>query len=1027
LNFSVAGDVCRRVVCAHILWLLLCASALALPGDRTLSQLYHTQWTVQDGAPTGITGIVQTRDGYIWLVAGGRLFRFDGVAFERIERIGNVPLPMEKLYAIWARPRGGLWISYVFGGATFLHEGRIENYFTNEGLPPNTVLKFAEDGTGGMWAATTRGLMRLEGGAWTLAGDGWNVPGTNIADALLDRDGTLWVVAGDELMYLRRGGRRFEAAMQVGDAGQSPASLISSPKGGGWVMRSELGLIELRTPAPGQMIAPRWRKRGFAPADRFSAALIDRDSQLWVAAATGVVRVPLGRDDDSEGHAATGNEAVQQRVSLAGESLGGMLEDREGNIWIVTNGGLDKFRTAAFVNAPLPAGAQQPALAAANDGSVWIGTAGATLHRFELGIEREWVRAPVLIEALHHDSEGTLWVGGVGNSIWHRRAGDWVQWRPKEREPAIGIQAIASEPGGALWVSVARGGVYRVIDNRWTLWGGLTDLPPEPATTLAFDSNRRLWLGYVNSRVAVLDRDGVTVYSAASGLTTGAVQAIAQRGENFWIGGERGVVWFDGRRFHSLEGPGQRAFTGVNGIVEQANGDLWLNSSEGAVRIPATEVRSFVADPRRRVQFQLLNYLDGMPGAPVNIRPLSSVVEDGAGRLWFASTKGVVSLAPGPLPSNSVVPNVYIKSVIVDAKRYDLDDRKGVPLRLPTNPRDLQIAYTALSFSIPERVHFRYLLEGTSMGWQDVGTRREAYFTELPPGSYRFKVIASNDAGIWNETGAMVEFVIPTTFLQSREFIVLCVVSASTVLWLLYLFRVRQVKAQLHSRNDERLRERERIARDLHDTFLQGIHGLILRFQTATERIPPDEPARKLMEDALDRADRVLAEGRDKVAELRASISTNLPESLAMVGSDLSLDCSTAFESKVEGTPRALNPLMQEEAYRIGIEALANAFRHARATHVYATVEFGRRYFIIRVADDGVGFDLSNRKPGRWGLKGMRERAEKIRGRLTVASQPDAGTTVELQVPAKLAYKRAERSRWNWLSRFRATKTESST
>jgi signal transduction histidine kinase len=209
----------------------------------------------------------------------------------------------------------------------------------------------------------------------------------------------------------------------------------------------------------------------------------------------------------------------------------------------------------------------------------------------------------------------------------------------------------------------------------------------------------------------------------------------------------------------------------------------------------------------------------------------------------------------------------------------------------------------------------------------------------------------------------------------------------------------------------------------LHDTFLQGIHGLMLRFQTATERIPAEEPARKLMEDALDRADRVLADGRDRVAELRASISSNLPQSLAIVGSDLSQDSSTTFESKVEGTPRELHPLMQEEVYRIGAEALANAFRHAQATHICASVEFGRRYFAVRVVDDGIGFDVSNRKPGRWGLKGMRERAEKIRGRLIVSSQPGTGTTVELQVPARLAYKRAARIRWSWLRRFDTDKT----
>lgn len=294
--------------------------------------------------------------------------------------------------------------------------------------------------------------------------------------------------------------------------------------------------------------------------------------------------------------------------------------------------------------------------------------------------------------------------------------------------------------------------------------------------------------------------------------------------------------------------------------------------------------------------------------------------------------------------------------------------------------------------------------------------RRVAYFTGLPAGSYRFQVIASNDSGVWNETGASLEFVIPPTFLQSRKFIVMSVAAISAALWLLYVLRMRRMKAQLESRNEERLLERERIARELHDTFLQGVQGLVLRFQFATERIPEEMPARKLMEDALDRADRVLAEGRDKVSELRASVSLNLPEALKMVGNELSRDYAVSFHADVEGTTRELNPLVEEEAFRIGSEALTNAFRHARATHIRATVVFGRRRFELRVVDDGSGFDVLQLKPGRWGLKGIRERAETIRGKIALSSQPGAGTTIELHVPAKLAYRKDAGSRWNWRS-----------
>lgn len=997
-----------------VLGLLAGRAVSALPSDRALSQLYHTQWTVQHGAPPGIERIAQTRDGYIWLTAAGRLFRFDGVEFERIDRIGTSPLPMERVYALWARPEGGLWVSYIYGGATFIGEKHVESYFTREGLPPNSITEFAEDGVGDMWAGTTRGLMRLDAGRWSFASGAWNLPQMLVDDLLLDRDGTMWVLNGQGLFYLRRGSRRFEIAWKQERPVDRAATLIASPDGVGWLAQARLGLTELRTPSPGKQLTIRWRPRGFE-SGTVPAMLIDRDSNLWLASSKGIARVPFSRAPDFERRVIDATGDVGEHVALAGQFPVEMLEDHEGNLWVVSNGGMDKFRSSAFTKLPLPADSQQPALAMADDGSIWIGTATGSVHRFEGSVKRESLSTPVgSLEALHRAADGTLWLGDAGNSIWHRRGDRWIEWSADSAAHGGGIQSMASEPGGAMWVSIVRAGVFRVVDNRWTLWGGRTDLPSEPATALAFDADGRLWLGYVNSRVAVIDRDSARIYDAADGLSTGAVQVAAVRGRNMWIGGERGLSRFDGRRFHNVVGAGQRTFTNVNGIIEKAYGDLWLNTSEGAVHIPASEVRSFISNPGHAVQFRLFNYLDGIPGAAAGIRPVPTAAESIDGRIWLSSTHGVVSLLPGEDAANPIVPNVYIKSVTVDGRRHEIDAASTSPMQLQANPRDLQISYTALSLAIPERVKFRYRLEGTNMGWQDVGMRREAYFTGLPPGNYRFQVIASNDAGVWNETGAALAFVIPPTFLQSPEFIVLCVASASAVLWLLFLLRMQQVKAQMQSRSEERLMERERIARELHDTFLQGVHGLMLRFQSATERIPAGEPARQLMEDALDRADRVLAEGRDKVSELRAAISLSLPESLAMVGNDLSRDYAVTFDSQIEGMPRELNPLVQEEVCRIGAEALTNAFRHANATHIRAIVQFGRRYLEIRVVDDGTGFDTSKVKPGRWGLKGMRERAERIRGQVSVSSKPELGTTVELRVPARLAYKKDPARRWHW-------------
>lgn len=997
-----------------MLGLLLFARAYGLPADLALSQLHHTQWTIQSGVPSDISFIVQTRDGYIWMAANGRLFRFDGVEFERVERVGAELLPSERVYSIWAPPGGGLWISYLFGGATFIGDGTVRHYSLDDGLPPNSIRSFAQDSAGYMWAGTGRGLLRLEAGRWSFVHDAWEIPEAYIEDMQLDREGTLWVVTADGVFYLRRGSRRFELGLQLPVESWMP--LISSPDGVAWLARSDLGITELYLPAPGTPVVPRWRARGVKSKDGLPSLLIDRDSNLWLSDRGTTTRLPLSRGEGAAPGSDDSDIKTSGYVRLAGEAAGPMLEDREGNIWAVSSGGLDRFRASAFVNVSLADASYGAApLAAAEDGSVWIGTSLGNLHRFEGTVEREVVRSPIQeFGVLHSDHEGTLWVGSETGSIHHRRGDRWIEWRPDDAKNARGIQAIVSQPDGTMWISIVGVGVYRVSDNRWTLWGGLTDLPREPATMLALDPNGRVWLGYINSRIAVVDQDRVTVYDAADGLSTGAVQVIALGGQNIWVGGEKELNWFDGHSFHSVQGDEKRAFANVSGILEKAEGDLWLNTSDGAALIPVGEVRRFVTSQRHRVRFRLFNHLDGMPGAAALLRPLPTAVESTDGRIWFSTTKGVVSLAPRWPAPNPIVPDVFIKSITVDGTRTDVDTPNASALQLSSNAHVLQINYTALSFAIPERVRFKYQLEGSDMGWQDVGTRRQAHFTGLPPGSYRFQVIASNDSGVWNENGASLEFVIPPTFLQSREFKVICVAAGAAALWLLFVLRMRQVKAQLQSHNEERLLERERIARELHDTFLQGVQGLVLRFQSAAERIPEDAPARKLMEDALDRADRVLAEGRDKVSELRASVSSNLPEALKMVGNELSHDYAVSFHAEVEGAERELNPLVQEEALRIATEALTNAFRHARATRISTSVLFGRGRFEIRVVDDGSGFDVTHVQSGRWGLQGIRERAERIRGKIVLSSQPGVGTTVELHIPAKLAYQSAAGTRWNW-------------
>jgi signal transduction histidine kinase len=497
------------------------------------------------------------------------------------------------------------------------------------------------------------------------------------------------------------------------------------------------------------------------------------------------------------------------------------------------------------------------------------------------------------------------------------------------------------------------------------------------------------------------------------------VLSIATRGRQVWVGGEHGLARFDGRRFNAVTRQGGTPLPTVSGIIETAEGDLWLSTSEGAIRVPAADVRRVVSDPLYAVRYSLLDFLDGMPGMPAAVRPLPTMVQGTDGRLWFATNNGIAWTDPRRMVRNALEPPVDVQSIIADGVRYE----PSAGLTLPIRTRNLQISYTALSLSIPERVRFRYQL-GVKQRWQDVGPRRDAYFTNLAPGHYRFRVIASNNDGVWNKTGAAVDFDIPPAFVQTNWFLAICVAAGMLALWLLWTLRLRQIQARLRDRLEARLFERERIAQDLHDTLLQGLLSASLQLAVANSEISPSAPAKPLVERVFELLRQVIDEGRNAVRGLRTSHSDpdDLERAFAQIPQDLAADGKIKYQFIVEGAPRSLRPLIRDEVYRIGREALANAFRHSHASVIETVLDYAQDRFRIVVRDNGRGIDpevLRCGRDGHWGLSGMRERSEKIGARLKVLSAVGAGTEIDLTVPAGAAFQHAANGgSMDWLARF---------
>jgi len=436
--------------------------------------------------------------------------------------------------------------------------------------------------------------------------------------------------------------------------------------------------------------------------------------------------------------------------------------------------------------------------------------------------------------------------------------------------------------------------------------------------------------------------------------------------------------------------------------------------------VSASDYESWLKFPEAALSVKTFDALDGsQPGYELGQPEVSKSAD---GRLWFASSDKVQMIDPSRTYTNVIPPPVYVEEVIADRKNYP----PGVGLRLPALTRDIEIDYTALSFVVPQKVRFRYKLEGRDTTWQEPGTRRQAFYSDLRPRKYRFRIIACNNDGLWNEQGATLDFSVAPAWYQTNWFRVACVVVFLVLLWGIYRLRVQQLQHQFAIGLEARVNERTRIARDLHDTLLQSFHGLILRFQAATNLLPerPVE-AKQRFETAIDQAAQAITEGRDAVQGLRSStVETNdLAMAISALGEELAADGTIAdsalFRMAVEGTPRNLHPILRDEVYRIAGETLRNAFRHAQARQIEVEIHYDARQFRFRVRDDGKGIDPEilgeHPRPGHFGLHGMRERAKIVGGQLDVWSELDSGTEVELSIPASRAYATSS-ARRSWSS-----------
>jgi signal transduction histidine kinase/ligand-binding sensor domain-containing protein len=977
--------------------ILLVALSAIDSTPRPIHELVHTKWTPDDGAPTEIRALAQTGDGYLWLGTLSGLVRFDGVRFVPFSAPSGDTIPTGGVRSLLEAHDGSVWIVWVGGVVSHLSGGRLTSYGERDGLPPTVQL--TESSSGLLVAGTAHGLARFIGERWEEFGRESGFPGTKAAGVWFDRGDTLWVETEDRVVYLPTKGRRFiDPGMRL--LAQSAQTVFAQAWDGA------IWMAEVYRSAH---TIPRLGDRALITEVKVGAwtLLIDKKGSLWIASlGDGLRRIldPTRIRGRRIGQFGPEAEQFTEKDGLLSDVVSALLEDDEGNIWVSTVAGLERFGEGAFTPSATPGGVRQRFVFATRDSSVWTSTYN-TFELIRIGPRnRDTVHTPYALVNLAEDSSGTLWSVRLDGIL--QIQGRRVSAVASSDRDAQHLVEVAVDSQGTIWFFDEELGLLRYTRSGLVRVAPL-GVPTHGHVVMFSDREGRIWVGEENA-VALYDHGQVSLFTQTQGMTLGGVRAFFQdRSGQVWVSGEGGLSKFEGGRFRTL--PERQGVPGrsVYGIAEDDGRAWWIVTREGVLLLPPGAIDRALSDSDYVAPYRRFDRRDGLGGIIPRWTYGRWVTRSLDGRIWVATDGGVASVDPRDLPP-SVPPRVLIEAVRVDGRETAASEGRSIP----HESRDLEIDYTATGVSIPERVHFRYRLEGEDQAWHDAGTRRRAYYTGLAPGRYNFRVIASNGAGDWNEAeiGTAWNFRVLPAWYQTVVFrigvIVLIGVLGAAAAALVQRRRHLHSQETLKGRYEATLAERARIAQELHDTLLQGFTGITIQLR-AIQRIIGVRPQEGVvaLDGALSAADTALRDARNSIWDMRAVEleGRDLPAALEGAVRSVTAQASVALEFTVHGDRRPLSPQVATTALRIGREAVLNALKHADAQKIQVQLDYGLRILTLQVRDDGRGMPPGAAEAaaidGHLGLAGMRARADRVAGSLRITSEPGQGTIVRASLP----------------------------
>ena len=969
----------RYLRVAAIFLLLAATRTPALDPNRNLKEFGHQAWLTENGLPQNtVQAIVQTRDGYLWVGTQDGLARFDGLNFAIFDKENTPAFKSNDIRFLQEDEQGRLWISTSYG-LVCRHDGQFKSFTTSEGLPDNSVGPVVEDNNGQVWIGTAGGLARFDNGNFkTFAAN------QGLARNVIQ---TLYALPNGRILVGTSGGLQFfdgnEFSPTNKPAGPIPANItsIAGTKGGHMWIGTLDGLFSVGDEGRTTTIA--------LPNNRVSALHLDREGALWIATAGGVARLQGER-----------LETFTSADGLSSNLVLSLFEDREGSIWIGTEaGGLNLLKSKKFNTFTTKDGLPTDLVKAIYQdpqGGIWIGSNGGGLTLFKGGKFTTWTTRDGLssdvVLSLAGDAQGVVWIG-TPDGLNRFQNGKFQTFTFADGLSNDLVRSVLVDRNGVLWVGT-RDGLNSFRDNQFTTYTTRDGLANNFIGTLYEDSKGNLWVGTLGGLSKIKDGKFQT-FTTKDGLSSNTVISLYEDAPgDLWIGTNGGGL-------NRLRADKFVAFSNtlaadiIYRILEDQQKNLWCSSNKGIFRVNKNELDRVAGGGSGNVNPVFYGPADGTLTRECSGGGHPAGWKTSDGRMWFATIKGLAVIDPENIPLNTSPPPVAIEQISIDSQSIPLTQH----LTLSPDASRLDFYYTALSFIAPENVRFKYKLEGFDDEWIDSGARRVASYTNLRPGNYKFRVIATNNDGVWNETGAAIDFYLKPHLYQTYWFYLICVVLLALAAWQLYRMRVKRMSSQFQAV----LAERGRIAREIHDNLAQDILGISVQLELVARLMPA---AAETAKGHLDRA-RILVrnsmtEARRYVWDLRSQElhKKDLASALRDTTNRLTAENDVEAVVEVAGPLRALPPEVETNLLRIGQEAINNAIKHAQAHRIDVALNFDTHSVRLCIRDDGRGFDTNEAiADGHFGLLGMRERAEQAGGVLSIESAKERGTQIVVDVP----------------------------